>query len=53
MQLTTEQIDSFKVLYKKYFKIDLNSNEALDLWLALVNHTKIILLSNQKYRWKK
>lgn len=53
MQLTTQQIDSFKLLYKKYFDIELDNKEALDLWLVLVNHVKIILSSNQKYRWKK
>ena len=53
MQLTTEQIDSFKVLYKKHFDIELENKEALDLWLVLINHVKIILSSNQKYIWKK
>ncbi len=53
MQLTTEQINSFKLLYKKHFDIELDNKEALDLWLVLINHVKVILSSNQKYRWKK
>lgn len=53
MQLTTNQLESFKSLYKKHFGIDLNTQEALDKWLKLVNLMKIILSTNTNEVWKR
>ena len=48
MQLKQEQLDSFKLLYKEKFNIELNDREALEYWLKLLNFMKVILLFNKK-----
>ncbi len=46
MKLTEQQLKEFKTLYKKHFNIELTDQDALELWLILVNHIKIILDNN-------
>lgn len=53
MQLKTEQVASFKELYKQKFNVELSDREALEKWLKLVNLMKIVLLPNLEIRWKK
>lgn len=48
MKLTTQDLENFKALYKDKFWKDLSDTEALEYATALLNFTKVILLSNTK-----
>lgn len=53
MQLKQHQVKSFKSLYKQKFNVELSNEEALEMWLKLVNLMKIVLLPNLEVVWKK
>lgn len=53
MKLTTKDLDKFKAIYKDKFWKDLSDTQSLEYATALLNLTKIILLSNTNTKkWK-
>lgn len=48
MQLTQEQLDDYKRIYKEKYWKDMSDKEALEHWIALVNLMKLLLKDNGK-----
>lgn len=51
MENNKTNLEKFKVLYKKYYRKEINNNEALDELSSLLSLVKI-LLSNPQKIWK-